>query len=151
MKRLVLMVILALSFGVVLVSCDKVTDINEIEGIYVGGYTTTGSDLSWITTPTIELRNGKYTYSGLSNGSYFDIGSGNFSIKGNKIQFELKYSDHDPGMSPDVAFMLADWHDAWLLNGEYKYKFDGNKLILSKTSTVNTGKYRFEFELNRSK
>jgi hypothetical protein len=147
MKKLVLMIIFALGFGIVLTSCDKLTDVNEIEGVYVGTYTTS-SDLSWSATPTIELKNGKYTYNGLSNDIYFNRGSGNFTIKGNKIIFELKYSEHDPG-APMVNFMLTAWHSDWLLNGEYKYKFDGNKLIFSKTSTVNKEKYRFEFELKR--
>ena len=144
--------VLALICGVILASCEKETGVNEIADTYVGTYTMTNldSDFLWSTTPTIELKNGKYTYNGLSNGSYFDIGSGNFTIKGNKIIFELTYLDHDPSV-PDVIFMLAEWHSDWLLNGEYEYKYDGNKLILSKTTTINTGTYRFEFELERNR
>ena len=150
MKRLVLIIFLALSFGIVLTSCDKEIDVSEIEGTYVGTYTTTGPDLLWSTAPTIELKNGKFTCNGLSNGSYHDIGSGNFTLKGNKITFELTYIAHDPSV-PDVILMLAAWHDDWLLKGEYKYKIGRKKLAFSKTATVSGEKYKFEFELEKNR
>jgi hypothetical protein len=147
MKKLVF----ALICGVILVSCEKESDVNGTDDTFVGTYTTTCLDgyFSMSTTPTIELRNGKYTYNGLSNGGYFDIGGGNFTIKGNKIIFELTHIDHDPSVPTNVDLVLPDWHNDWLFNGEYKYKQDGNKLILSKTTTVNTRMYRFEFELEK--
>ena len=150
MKKIVLMIILALSFGIVFISCDKEKNTSEIDGTYVGIYTTTGPYLLWSTAPTIKFKNGKFTSSGLSNGGYHDIGNGNFTIKGNKIIFELTHIAHDPSM-PDVDLMLAAWHSDWLLNGEYEYKAEGNKLTFSKTTIVLGGKYRFEFKLERNK
>jgi len=125
-------------------SCNKRTDANEIEGIYVGTYTWTNltRNFSFSSTPTIELREGKYTYKGLSDDSYYDSGSGNFTIKGNKITFELTYY---PIPMEDIGVV-----DSWLLKGEYKYKFDGNKLSFSKTSKVMADKCRYEFELKKN-
>jgi len=122
----------------------------EIEGVYVGAYTTASSDFLWTTTPTIELKNGEYTYNGLSNTVYFNRGAGNFTIKDDKIIFELAYSGHDPD-APRVDFMLTDWHSAWLLNGEYEYKFDGKYLIFSKKtiSDFNSEVISFLFELTK--
>jgi len=97
MKRLVLMIIPALICGIVLTSCstDNLIDNHEIEGSYVGSYTTTNltRDFSWNTTPTIEFKNGKYSYKGLADGGYYDSGSGNFTINGDKIIFELTNYD----------------------------------------------------------
>ena len=139
------MIILALICGTVFTSCRKEIDANKTEGTYVGTYTWKNltRDWSWSSTPTIELKNGKYTYKGLSNDSYFDSGSGNFTIKGNKIIFEL--TDYDIPME-DIGVV-----EEWQLRGEYKYKFDGNKLIFSKSCTVYDEKYKYEFELKRDK
>ncbi|MDL2296792.1 hypothetical protein LJC68_09660 [Bacteroidales bacterium OttesenSCG-928-B11] len=38
----------------------------------------------------------------------------------------------------------------WLLQGEYKYKLDGEKLSFSKTTKVMGDKYSYEFELKRN-
>src|SRR5690606_38756552 len=92
-------------------------------------------------TPTIELREGKYTYKGLSDGGYFDGGYGNFTRNGNKLIFELIHYDipmEDIGVSHN-----------WLLNGEYQYKLDGNKLILSKSIANEDGRFSYEFELTK--
>ena len=116
---------------------------NEIEGIYVGTYTWTNltRDWSWNTTPTIELRDGKYTYKGLSNDGYYDSGSGNFTISGDKIIFELTYYD--------IPIEYIGVVDSWLLKGEYKCEFGENKLIFSKTATVMADMYEYVFELNK--
>jgi len=147
MKRLILMIMLALITGVALTTCGKVTDGSEIDGTYVGTYTWSNlsSNPSWVwrSTPTIEFGEGKYSYTGLSNDSYYDSGSGNFTIKGNKITFELTYY---PIPLEDIGVV-----DSWLLKGEYKYKFDGNKLTFSKTAPVMDMKYKYEFELNRNR
>ena len=136
------MIVHALICGLVFTSCskDNLTDVNEIDGTYVGTYTWTNltRNWSWSSTPSIELRNGKYTYKGLSNDSYYDSGSGNFTVEGNKIIFELTYYD--------IPMEKIGVVDDWLLKGEYEYKYDGNRLILSKTSTVYEEKYRYEFE-----
>jgi len=142
MKRLALVTFLALTCGTLLTSCGK-TDANEIEGTYTGTYTSSNisRDFSWSSTPTIEFKNGKYTYSELSNNNYYNCGSGNFTIEGNKILFELL--DYDIPME-DIGVI-----DEWLLKGEYEYKFYGNKLRFSKTVTVGD-KYSYEFELKRN-
>jgi hypothetical protein len=120
---------------------------SELDGIYVGTYTTTNltSGFSWSYTPTIEFQNGKYTYKGLSDGGYSDSGSGKFSIKDNKITFQLTYN------RPSGPYITIGVIDGWLLKGTYEYEFDGNKLIFSKTYQA-TGPeliYRGVFELER--
>jgi len=147
MKRLILIIILALITGIALTTCGKVIDVSEIDGTYVGTYTwsnlSSNPSLVWISTTTIEFGEGKYSYTGLSNDSYYDSGSGNFTIKGNKIIFELT----------DYAIPLEyiGVVDSWLLKGEYKYKFDGNKLTFSKTATAMDMKYEYKFELKRNR
>jgi len=150
MKKKVLTNILALICVIVLTNCSKVTDINKIGGTYIGTYTWKNltHNQSWSSTPTIELGNGKYTYQGFANDDpLFDSGYGNFTIKDNKIIFELTYYHVPEGMLPHPI----EGFDHWFLKGEYKYKFDGHKLILSKTSTVNAEKYKYEFELERAR
>ena len=141
------MTVFALICGIVLTTCGKVNDVSELDGTYVGTYTWTNlsrdASWTWSSTPTIEFGDGKYTYEGLSNDSYFDSGSGNFTIKGNKITFELTYY---PIPMEEIGVV-----DSWLLKGEYKYKFDGNKLTFSKTAPVMDMKYKYEFELKRKR
>ena len=69
------------------VYCYNDNDATSIEGIYVGTYTWRNltRDWSFSSTPTIEFKNGKYNYKGLSNDGYFDSGFGDFTIIGNKI------------------------------------------------------------------
>ena len=89
MKKLGLMIIPALICGMVLTSCstDKLANVREIEGTYVGNYNTKNltRGLSWNNIATIEFVGGKYTYRGLSEGSLSDIYdvSGNYSISNN--------------------------------------------------------------------
>jgi len=152
MKRLVLMIIPALICGVVLVSCstEKMTNDHEIEGIYVGSYTTTNLtlDLSWNNVATIELKGGNYTYRGLSEGSLSDIYdvSGNYSISNNKIIFDLKSYD-----GPAVDLVVIEGFAVFLLEGEYKYKLGRKKLIFSKSfaQIPNNVKYKCEFKFNK--
>jgi len=143
MQRLVSTIILALICGTIFTNCDKTKDVNVIEGTYVGTYTWTYNDDSpSSSTPTIELKKGKYTYQGLSRGGYFDSGYGNFTINGNKIIFELTYYDipmEDIGVNQN-----------WLLQGEYEYQFDENKLTFSKTISNSEGKFEYVFELERN-
>ena len=137
------MIIFALICGFLFTNCDKVKDDNEIEGIYVGTYTWSNltRGFSSSSTPTIELKEGKYTYAGLANGSYFDSGSGNFTVNGSKIIFELTYYD-----SPmEMIGVIPEWQ----LRDEYKYKFNGSKLIFSKTCIVYGDECKYEFELKR--
>ena len=120
-------------------------DVDEMETIYTGTYTWTNLTRDWSrsSTPVIQLKNGKYTYKGLSNDSYYNSGSGNFSINGNVIKFELTYYDIP---MEDIGVV-----NAWLLNGEYECKLDGDKLSFSKTATVYDDKFKYEFELKRKR
>ena len=153
MKRLALLTISALSFGMLLItSCKEDEDIlSKIDSTYVGTYTTTGPELLSITAPIIEFNDEKFACNGLSNGHFHDIQSGNFTITDNKIIFELTHIEHDPSMPNNIDLMLAPWFDDWLLKGEYEYKIDGNKLSFSKTATVLEKEYKFEFEFIKSK
>jgi len=120
------------------------TNANEIEGTYIGTYTSTNltRDFSWSSTPTIEFKNGKYSYKDLSNDNYYNTGSGNFTIKDNKILFEL--TDYDILM--EKIGVLEDW----LLKGEYEYEIDGDKLTFSKTVVVHEEEYLYKFELKKN-
>ena len=148
MNRIVLMIVFALICGIVLTNCstDKLSNDVEIEGVYIGIYTTTNltRGSSWNNTATIELKGGKYTYSGLSDGSLSDIYdiSGNYSISNNKIIFELINYD-----GPLVDLVVIEGFAVLLLEGEYSYKFDEGKLLLSKVVTSLPEEYSCEFEL----
>ena len=152
MKKLVLMIVPALICGMVLTSCstDNLKNDHEIEGTYVGSYTTTNvtRGLSWNNVATIELKEGKYIYRGLSEGSLsgiYDV-SGNYSISNNKITFEIKSYD-----GPAVDLVVVEGFAVFLLDGEYKYNFGGKKLIFSKVFEQIPGneKYRCEFKFNK--
>jgi hypothetical protein len=124
------------------------TYVNGIDGAYVGTYTQTNltNDMSVKTIPTIELKNGKYTFEGIFCDTPNDNGFGNFTIKGNKIIFELT------GYYLPVDLLVVEgYYNHWLLEGEYEYRFDGNKLTFSKTATVYGDKYNYEFELTRNR
>ena len=146
MKQLVLRIVPALICGIVLTSCstDNLTDDHEIEGVYVGSYTTTNltRDFSWNTTPTIELKGGKYTYEETFEGSFYMNVSGNYSISNDKIIFELTNLD-----MPMVNFVVVEGFAILLLEGEYNYTFDGEKLIFSKVVISSPEEYSCEFEL----
>jgi hypothetical protein len=123
------------------VYCYNDNEATSIDGIYVGTYTWTNLTRDWSSssTPTIEFKNGKYNYKGLSNDGYFDRGFGNFTIIGNKIIFGLTFY---PIPTEKIGVV-----DSWLLKGEYEHKIEGNKLIFSKTSIVMADECRYEFEL----
>ena len=152
MKKLVLIIIPVLICGLEFTSCSKDNpddenedDENEIEGIYVGTYTTTNlyRGFSWTATPIIELKKGKYTYKELSDGAYYTSGSGNYSIKENKIIFEL--------ISYPIPIEKIGVIEELLLIGEYDYVFDGKKLSFSKVVFPITSEeeYSCEFELTK--
>jgi len=159
MKRVVLLIIPAIICGMLLSNCnsDNLTNGNEsdgltfedgIEGTYVGSYTTTNltRDFSWSTTPTIALKEGKYTYKEPAENSLYVCVSGNYSISKNKIIFELTSYD-----SPKFDLAVVPGFAIFLLEGEYNYKFDGKKLIFSKSfeQIPDKEKYRCEFELHK--
>jgi len=157
MKRIVLLLISVLICGAALTGCannelyeekpadENLTNDHEIEDVYVGNYTTTNvtRKLSWNNAAKIELKGGKYTYRGLSEGSLSDIYnvSGNYSINDNKIIFEIKSYD-----GPAVDLMLVEGFAVLLLDGEYIYTFDGEKLAFSKVVISTPEKYNCEFD-----
>jgi len=152
MKKIVLMIVPALICGMVLTSCstDNLKNVHEIEGTYVGSYTTTNvtRGLSWKFVATIEFKEGKYIYRGLSEGLLSDIYavSGNYSISNNKITFDITSYD-----GPAVDFVVVEGFAVFLLDGEYKYNYGGKKLIFSKAFEQIQGneKYRCEFEFDK--
>ena len=131
-----------LGFLVVFASCGK--DVKKIEGTYYGTYTIANltSGHSCGITSTIEFKDGKYTYKVFSHFLSFDSGSGNFTIKGNKIIFEL--TNYDVEDAPIGTI------EEYLLQGEYEYTLDKNNLNFSKSSTAYEEKYRYELEFKRN-
>lgn len=146
MKKIIAKFSLILICGIAFTNCNKnnLVDTDEIDGTYIGNYTTTNltHGFSWSSTLTIELKNGKYTYKGLADGGYYDSGYGKFTINGSKIIFELLH--YDVPME-DIGVI-----DEWLLQGEYEYTFKGNKLKLSKTYPVMDMEYGCEFKLEKN-
>ena len=152
MKKIALMIIPALICGMVFTSCntEKLTNDHEIEGTYVGSYNTKNltRGLSWNNIATIEFVGGKYTYRGLSEGSLSDIYdvSGSYSISNNKIIFEMESYD-----GPAVDLIVKEGFAVFLLEGEYNFTFDGEKLFFSKVfeQIPDNEKYECKFELNK--
>ena len=145
MKKIALLIVPALICGMVLTSCsaDNLSYDLEIEGTYVGIYTTTNlnRDFSWNTAPTIELKRGKFTYKETPEGIYRDV-YGNYSINNEKIIFEVENYDF-----PWSCILYVEGATTLLLEGEYDYRFDGKKLIFSKVVSNSPENYMCEFEL----
>ena len=143
MKK-VLMNILVLSFGIILTSCDKETDVSEIESTFGGTFSVTNlhSDPMYNGTMTLELKNGKFSIFGLlHNQSEF---SGNYSINNKKITFDVKVWKTD--YVDENGFTIAYNFDTFIVpQDEYYYTFDGNKLKFSKTYKDFNKKYEWEF------
>jgi hypothetical protein len=123
MKRIVLMIIPVLIYGIVFTSCSSKLESEEqelIEGKFSGEFTVKrfagmpgyhwGSGNSW--TATLVFNNGKYT---ITTG-----GSGNYSISNGKIIFE------------DENAWTSNFDSNLILNGIYEYTFDGKKLTISQ-------------------
>ena len=139
MKRLVFLIIPALICGMMFTGCNK-DENNPLNGIYTGTYTATrlsSEAPNESGTITIKLKNGKY-----SSGVF----SGDYSINGNKIIFDIKvnkscFKDKN-GMTVCVDFIPFV-----ILQGEYSsFVFDGNKLIFSKTDDFAHCEYDLERE-----
>jgi hypothetical protein len=139
MKKVILMTISVLIFGIVFVSCDNSEFVGGVkleDGIYTGTFTVKYSvemPESWgrgsgITT--LELRNGKFTSTGNPNRIPAG-GSGNFSVHNGKIVFE------------DVNGWTADFDWNLILKGEYDYKFDGKRLKFSANKN-DVGYYEYD-------
>ena len=135
MKRLVLMFIPALIFGMVFTSCstDKAELPNGIkEGIFSGTFTVTYLT-SWANSGSgeieVKLKNGKYTCIGLPH-NQANI-SGYYSISNDKILFEINVWETDY-IDKNGNIICFNFDTYIIPQGECYYTFEGNKLILSK-------------------
>ena len=146
MKRLVYMIIPALICGMVFTSCDsKIEEIYKPieEGIYSGtfmveyfvdmreGWSSSG-------TTTLELKNGKYTY---TSDVPPKLCSGNYSISNDRIIFDKDRRTEYPDLNNVPPYFDVN---LWL-NGEYDYTFDGKKLKFS-VSKNEVGRYEYDFK-----
>jgi hypothetical protein len=131
-----------IGFLVAVASCGK--DVNKIEGTYSGTYTIENitRGFSCGITSTIEFKDGKYSYKVFSQFLSFDSGSGNFTITGNKIIFELTNYDVDEAPIGTI--------EDYLLQGEYEYTLDKNNLTFSKTSTAYEENYKYELAFKKN-
>ena len=135
-------IVLALICGILLTSCGKDTDANEIEGVFSGNFTVTYPDAVVKGTMTLELKNGKYSVLGfLHNQAEF---SGDYSISDNKITFDVKVWKTD--YVDENGMTIAYDFDTFIVpQGEYIYTFDGSKLKFSKTYEEYNRKNEWEF------
>ena len=130
MKKIVFIIIPALICGIVFTGCSK-DDLIEYD-TYSGTYTMT--DLSsWVSSYSgairIELKNGKYTCTGLlHNQSEF---SGDYLINDNKIIFDVKVWKTDY-IDENGNRIMFNFDTRIVPQGEWSYSLDGNKLKLLK-------------------
>ena len=128
------------------ISCNKSEESFKPieEGIYLGNFTIeyfVDMREGWSSsgTSTLELKNGKYTY---TSDIPPKLCSGNYSVINGKIIFD---SD---GMTeyPDLNY-VAPYCDINLrLDGEYDYTFDGKRL---KCSAIKNDVGHYEYNLER--
>ncbi len=118
--------------SIFLLSCKK--GKGEIkEGVYKGTFTVTYSSGKQTGQTTLELKNGKYTCNGNSNGIPAG-GSGTYSFNKNKITFI------------DENFWTADFDWNLVLSDQYSYKFDGKRLKIYADKN-NVGNYYYDLEM----
>ena len=140
------MIIPALICGMMFTSCDSdKAELTENEGSFFGTYIATYFN-GWPTSHggeiTIELNDGKFFMTGiLHNQTEF---SGNYSINGNKIIFEIKVWKTDY-MDENGNRFLLDFDTNIVPQGVCNYTFDGKKLKLSKVYT-GTAQYVWNLE-----
>jgi hypothetical protein len=130
MKKPVLAMII-FSLTIFLSSCDK-TDRGIKEGIYKGIFSAVNSSGTEKWQTTIELNNGKYFCLSDSN-EMPACGSGTYTFDKKKIIFN------------DENFWTANFDWNLILNGEYQYTFDGEKLEIS-SDKKKVGKYVYYLE-----
>ena len=147
MYRIVLIMFPALICGMVLTSCGKAADVDEykIEGVYIGTYTQTNlaRGFSWTSTPTIELKEGEYTFKD-DYGIFRVTDEGDYSISNHKIIFEVKNATMDPPME----IMYVPGYAIYSFSGEYDYKYNGDKLILTRVVNLSEDMIKCEFVFN---
>ena len=114
---------------------------SNMEGTYTGTFTVDyfmnmREGWSSIGTVTLELMNGKYTYTSDIPPKLY---TGNYSISNDKIIFDYDKSPEYPGLH-----VVSPYFDINLiLNGEYDYTFDGKRLKFSATKNYD-GYYEYD-------
>jgi len=113
---------------------------DKIDGIYLGTLTTTNltTNSSHISTPTIDLKYGTYSYEGLTSGSCC-CGAGNFTTQGDMIFFRKSRPN-----GPTEHIWCGNE-----LNGDYDYRFEGDSLFFSKIFNFFSTEYKYEFALKK--
>ena len=140
--RIVVVFAICLAGMLMFLSCKKETNNppqrDKIDGIYAGTLTTTNLSTNSfdISTPTIDLRYGTYSYEGLTNSPWWCCGSGNFTYRDDKITFIKSYNN-----GPTIG-MYFDGE----LKGVYDYKLEGDSLYFSKATTFG---FKYEFKLKK--
>ena len=139
------MIIPALICGMVFTSCNSKSE--EIfkpieEGVYFGTFTVeyfVDMREGWSSsgTTTLELKNGKYTY---TSDIPPKLCSGNYSINNDKIIFES-----DRTWYPDLNNVPPYFDINLILAGEYDYTFTGKRLKFSAMKN-DVGHYEYDFE-----
>jgi len=143
MKRVAIL----LSLGMFLaVSCEK-REQNSTDKVTFGSYCGTftveyfvNMREGWSSNGqvTLELKGGKYTY---TSDIPPKLCSGNYSIRNDKILFE-----YDSGPSnPDLNLVSPYFDVGLILDGEYNFAIDGNRLIFSATKDY-LGHYEYNLE-----
>ncbi len=124
---------LPLIFLLLLFSCKK-NNSNIDEGDYTGTFTVKYDSETKTGSTKLELKDGKYHCTS-DSGKIPAGGSGTYSIDKGIITFI------------DKNFWTADFDWNLILNGEYKYSFNGKKLkIWAKKNNV--GHYEYNLEKN---
>ncbi len=129
--------ILVLIFTVLIYSCaEDDSGVLDLNGNYTGVFTVEYSDgTKHSNTVTVNFSENNYSSSGNGNANDFYPagGSGSYEIKNSKILFS------------DINIWLAHFDWNLILNGEYDYTINKNKLIISATKN-NIGFYEYELE-----
>ena len=139
-----IVVIGVIGFFSLFLSCDRHKEMPKPieEGTFTGTFTVEyfveiREGWSSSGTTTLELKNGKYTYTSEIPPK---LCVGNYSITNDKIVFEYEREPSYPDLS-----QVPPYFDVGLIpNGVYDYAFDGKKLSFSVTKIL--GRYEYNFE-----
>ena len=133
MKTLFKLTLLSLAvFGILGCQCDDDHGKNPMVGTYTGIFTVIYSSGEQSGEVTLKLQEGRYTCIG--NPDRIPAGGrGTYTVEEDKIIF----------IDENVWTADFDWN--LILNGEYDYTFDGQKLIIWKEIN-DQSTYRYELE-----
>ena len=109
-----------LIISVLFIGCTKNYQ-NKIEGRYQGTFHRYIDPVSNPATSTVQLHFSEEDFTGVSSTpKYPAIGSGKYSATANKLNIE------------NQSFYTADFDWSLIFDGEFNYKFEGNKLEIWK-------------------